>query len=178
MTFDFDGVPMNLRAPCFRRLVEHQRQQIRWFSDVESSMATLWNLCESARTSASGKRRCAPMASDRLQQIVAACEEGILAQVSETNRMRLSMEATNLTDQYIAPCLEKLGEFAELAHAEIGLRALIHLAMISVGRALEPELRLPAWDCPIHDADFRAATTVEAWRSFAEANTRRNSRGT
>ncbi len=169
MTYHVDDLPMTLRMPGARRLVEHQCQQLKMFDALESKMTDLWNYCESARNPASGKQRRIPIDGDRLEQVVEACETGVLAQAPEGNRTQLWMEATDRTNRYIDAWLEVLGDLAVFAHAEIGLRVLIHLAVKSVGHAYEPEMRLPAWDRAIRTAESRAATIIDAWQSFAEA---------
>lgn len=172
MTYDVGKLPMTLRMPGARRLVEHQRQQLKMFDKLESSMENLWGYCESARVSALGKRRRIPIDGERLQQIVEACELGTLAQIPEENRIQMWGEAADKTNGYIANWLEELGDFAVFAHAEIGLRVLIHLAVKSTGHAYEPEMRVPAWNRAIRAAESRAAMIVDAWQTFVEAKHR------
>ena len=170
MTHDADKLPLNLHWPGARRTVEHQREQLRSFDNLESSMANLWDYCRSARDSASGNRRRFPIDGDHLQQVFDACETGFLAQTPDGNRVQLGMKATHRTNGYVADMLDDLGDLAVIAHLEIGLRVLIHLALESARNAYEPDWRLPAWNQAIRDAASRAEMTVDAWRAFAQEN--------
>jgi hypothetical protein len=170
MTYDADDLPMHLRWPGARRTVEHQREKLRTFDNLESSMTNLWDYCRSVRDSASGNRRRFPIDGDHLQQVFDACERGFLAQTPEGNRVQLGMKAMNSTNDYLSNMLDDLGDFAVIAHLEIGLRVLIHLALESARNAYEPDCRLPAWNQAIRDAASRTDMTVDAWRTFAQEN--------
>lgn len=171
MTYNVEDLPFSLQWPGARRLVEYQRQQLKSFDDLVSTMDNLWACCQTVRESAARKRRRRIVDGDQLQRVVEACEMGVLAQLSHGKRVQLLMEATDKTSSLIESWLPALGDLAVFAHAEIGLRVLIHLALESTGHVYEPDRRLPAWNRAIRDAESRAEMTVDAWRAFVRENT-------
>jgi hypothetical protein len=169
MTHNMDDLPLTLRMPGARRLVEQQRAQLRTFDNLISQMDSLWSHCDTVRSSALRNRKGGPIDSSHIQKVAETCELGFLILVPNGNQVQLEMEATKRTNSCLANILDDLDDLAVFAHAEIGLRVLIELSLESAGHAYERDRRLPAWSQAIRDAGSRVERTVEAWRAFARA---------
>jgi len=173
-----DDLPFMLRWSGARELVERQRRQLKKFDDVETMMEPLVNDCKAVRDSVSRRRRRVSINEDKLQSIIASCEQTLLRQVPEGSRFLLTMEANDRTTQYVEPIYEDLCELLLPAHLEIGLRVLIPSVIRATIESCDAGWRLPAWNRAIALAESRVARTVEAWNACAmHINPGRNSHG-
>jgi hypothetical protein len=104
-----------------------------------------------------------------LQQVVESWEQRLLSMAPQWIRMQLSTEATTVTENHITGCSESLGELTIFAHAEIGMRVLLELAIRSASESYTPDMRLPEWNDAIAAARSQATATVDAWQTFSVA---------